>query len=154
MKNNKTNPKIQIKETLLRNEKRLLKKIHSPEPYKVIAGAVFLLFSLKKKFLVFWSSKKTKKKALASVTSENILWTEISYIDDFIVDRKLRGKWVGWKLFGKVLDYIWKNNQTGYAVLVTKDSRKASHHIYKKFGFKLVWLWLGYLAYKKMKGKK
>lgn len=146
-------PKLQIKETLLRNEKRLLNKINSPSEYKWIVGIAFLLFSFKKKFLVLWS-KKSKKKALASITSDNIFGTKISYIDDFIVDRKLRWQWVGGSLFRKTLDYIWKKSRSDYAVLVTKDSRRASHHIYKKFGFKLVWLWAGYLAYKKMKHKK
>gem|GEM_PF-6621502 len=90
MKNTKTNSQIEIKETLLRNEKRLLQKIDSPSAYKWMIGAVFVLFSLKKKFLVFGDNKKTKKRALASVTSDSIFGTKVSYIDDFIVDKKLR----------------------------------------------------------------
>ena len=142
---------IILTDTLLRWERRLLKQIKSPKLYTSIAWLVFILFGFKKKFLVARKNKQTKKKAIASVTTDSIFGTKISYIDDFIVDRWLRWKGEGQKLFGTALEYIWKKQDSEYAVLVTSEQRKSSLHLYKKFGFSILSLGVGYLAYKKMK---
>ena len=84
--------------------KRLLKQIKSPKLYTSIAWLVFILFGFKKKFLVARKNKQTKKKALASITTDSIFGTKISYIDDFIVDRSLRWKGEGQKLFWTALE--------------------------------------------------
>jgi len=138
------------KNKLIRKERRLLERMKSPKLYKTILWIVFLVFGFKKKFLVFWN-KKSKKLWLISVTSNYFLWRKVSYLDDFIVNKKARGKWVWKGLFTKALDetkWTWKSD---YIFLLSKKDRKKSHWIYKKFWFSLVSLWIGYLAYKKMK---
>ncbi|MCH2188318.1 GNAT family N-acetyltransferase [Candidatus Gracilibacteria bacterium] len=142
---------ITSKDTLVRGEKRLLEKMKSPKIYKWVVGVIFVMFGFKKKFFVFSKNQQTKKKALASVTTDSILGTKVSYIDDFIVDKGLRGKGVGKHFFGKLLDYIGNKKGSDYAVLVTRERRKASVHLYKKFGFTLLSVGVAYIAYKKMK---
>lgn len=135
---------------LLRKEKRLLWKLGSSGIYKLILGFIFAIFWLKKKFLVFWN-KWSKKIWLISITSSYFFWRKIYYIDDFIVNKKLRGKWV-WKwLFTNILkDTKWKK-KSDYIFLLSKKNRKKSHSIYRKFGFSLISLWIWYIAYKKIK---
>ena len=141
-----------IKNILLRKEKRLLYKIKSPKIYKWIVWIIFMIFWFKKKFLIFW--KKWKKKMwLIPITSDEIFWRKVSYIDDFIVNHKSRWKWI-WKfLFQKIIIKAEKEEKSNYIFLLTKKDRKKSHWIYKKFWFSLISFGLGYLAYKKIKKK-
>jgi len=141
-----------LKEKLIRKEKRLISKIKSPKAYKIISAFVFVLFWFKKKYFSF-SRKKTKSEWMISITSDKILWTKLSYIDDLIVSKKSR--WRGlWKiLFKKALDKAEKEEKSDYIFLVTNKDRKASHNIYKKFWFSLVAMWVWYLAYKKRNKK-
>ena len=141
-----------IKNILLRKEKRLLYKIKSPKIYKWIVWIIFMIFWFKKKFLIFW--KKWKKKMwLISITSDEIFWRKVSYIDDFIVNHKSRWKWI-WKfLFQKIIIKAEKEEKSNYIFLLTKKNRKKSHWIYKRFWFSLISFGVGYLAYKKIKKK-
>ena len=141
---------IKIKNILLRKEKRLLYKIQSPKIYKWILWIIFMIFWLKKQFLVFW--KKWKKKMwLISITSNNFFWNKISYIDDFIISYKSRWRGI-WKfIFHKIIKKAENEEKSDYIFLLTKKDRKKSHWIYKKFWFNLISLGLGYLAYKKIK---
>lgn len=140
-----------LKEKLKRNEKRLISRIKSPKAYKVIAGFIFMLFWFKKKYFSF--SRNKKSNGMVSITSDKILGQKLSYIDDLIVNKKSRGKWI-WKiLFTKVLQKAEKEEKSDYIFLVTNKDRKASHNIYKKFWFTLIGLGVWYLAYKKNKKK-
>lgn len=132
-----------------RNERRLLNKLKSPKIYKNIIEIIFFIFGLTKKYLSF--RRKNKSAGIISVTSDKVFWNKISYIDDFIVHKKSRWKWLWKKLFDKILNKIKKEEKSDYVILVTKDDRKASHWLYKKFWFSMIWLWIGYLAYKKIK---
>lgn len=142
------------KEKLERKEKRLLWKIKSPNLYKIIAWFIFFIFWFRKKYLVLKKKKKVKNLWLVSVTSDKVLWKKLSYIDDFIVDKKFRWKWVWKKLFNKAIYKAEKEEKSDLIFLVTKKDRKASHNIYKKYWFKLLSLWIWYLAYKKIKKNK
>jgi len=138
-------------EKLERKEKRLIQKIKSYKSYKIIIWIIFSLFWFKK---VYLSLKKSKnKKWIISLTTDKILWKKLSYIDDFIVDKKSRWKWI-WKiLFEKALYKAEKQEKSDYIFLVTKNNRKVSHSIYKKYWFSLIAMWIWYLAYKKRNKK-
>ena len=137
------------KTKLKRQERRLIAKLKTWDIYKIISWGIYRLFSYNKRFLV--SPKKTL--AVISITVWSILWRRVWYIDDFIVDKKARGKWVWNKIFTEALDNI-KAEKGEYVFLVSRNERKVSHIMYKKFGFVVVSLWVGVLAYKKLKTKK
>ena len=140
-----------LKEKLKRNEKRLISKIKSPKAYKLIAWFIFMIFGFRKKYFSF--SKNKKSSWLISITSDKVLGQKLSYIDDLVVNKKSRWKWI-WKiLFEKVLKKAENEEKSDYIFLVTNKDRKASHSIYKKFWFSLIWMWIWYLAYKKRKKK-
>ena len=142
-----------LKEKLKRNEKRLISRIKSPKAYKVIASIIFLLFWFKKKYFSFSKKNRIKSEGAISIISDKVLWQKLSYIDDLIVSKKSRWKWI-WKiLFEKALKKAEIEEKSDYIFLVTNKNRKASHWIYKKFWFSLIWMWVWYLAYKKRKKK-
>ncbi len=139
-----------IKNKLQRKEKKLISKIKSPKLYKILIWFIFIIFGFKKKYLSFRKNKKNSW--IISITSDNILGTKFSYIDDLIVDKKIRGKWI-WKiLFSKVLENAEKE-KSDYIFLVTKKDRNISYNMYKKYGFSLITVWIWYLAYKKINKK-
>jgi len=140
------------KEKLIRQEKRLLNKIKSPETYKWIIWLIQRIFNLNKKFFVLkWSSYK-KVLGIISITSFYLLWRKILYIDDFIVNRKIRWKWIWKKIFSYSLNKVDKE-KSNYIFLMSKNERKESHWLYKKFWFTILTLWIWILAYKKIKKK-
>lgn len=143
---------LKEKEKLIRQERRLLNKIWTRIIYSKIAKIILKLFSLNKKFLILhWKSYK-RIFWMISITSFYFLWRKIWYIDDFIVNRKQRSKWVWKKIFTSTLNKLEKD-KNNYVVLVSRYDRKASHWIYKKYWFKIIWLGLWILAYKKLKKK-
>lgn len=139
------------KQKLIRKEKRLLGKLKSPDTYKGIIKHINNIFNLNKKFLVLgWWYKKIFW--IISITSFYFLWKKIGFIDDFIVNRKLRGKWVWKKIFSSTINQLDKENNN-YVFLLSKKERTKSHNIYKKFWFTIVTLWIWILAYKKFRKK-
>jgi len=140
---------FQKKEKLVRRDKRLLKKLQTRNIYKIISWLIYRTFNYNKHFFV--SHKKTF--AIISVTIRTIFWKKVWYIDDFIIHKKARWKWIWNKLFTKALDEI-KAKDGEYVFLVSRNERKASHNMYKKFWFVLVSMWVGIFAYKKLKDKK
>jgi len=143
---------FQAKTKLQRKEKRLLNKIDSWKSYKVILFILFSLFSFKKTFLVVSQGVK-KVSWIISITAYKIFWKKIWYIDDFIVHKKSRWKWLWKKIFLWVTQKLEKENND-YVFLVSRKERKVSHKIYKNLWFKVIGLWIGILAYKKFKKKK
>lgn len=140
------------KEKLVRNEKRMLSRIKSPETYKWIIRFIHNIFSLNKKFFILkWSSYK-KVLGIISITSFYFLWRKIGYIDDFIVNSKLREKWIWKKIFSSTINKL-DNENSNYVFLLSKKNRTKSHNIYKKFGFTVITLGIGILAYKKFRKK-
>lgn len=143
-----------LKNTLFRSEKRLLQKIKSSSSYKWIAWSIFLLFWFKKKYFVFWRGTTKKNLWIVSITSDKILWKKLSYIDDFVVHKRARGKWIWNRLFSNAMTKAENEEKSDYVFLVTKWDRKASHNIYKKFWFTMISLGIWILAYKKLKNNK
>jgi hypothetical protein len=78
------------------------------------------------------------------------LWRKIWYIDDFIVNRKIRWKWIGKKVFSSTINRL-DEDKNNYVFLVSKKWRKESHWLYKKFWFTIITLWIWILAYKKIR---
>ena len=137
---------------LIRQEKRLLKKLKSQIIYKYIIAIILLIFSLKKKFLVLhWKSYK-KIIWMISFTNFYVLWKKIWYIDDFIVNKKLRWKWIWKRIFLWILNKLRKD-KNNYIFLLSRKDRKASHGLYKKFWFHIISFGIWILAYKKLKKK-
>ncbi len=140
------------KEKLIRQEKRLLNKIKSPETYKWIILLIQRVFNLNKKFFVLKPDYYKKVLGIISITSFYFLGRKFWYIDDFIVNRKIRWKWIGKKVFSSTINKLGeeKNN---YVFLISKKERKESHWLYKKFWFTIITLWIWILAYKKIMKK-
>ncbi len=138
------------KDKLVRKEKRLLKKIKSPETYKSIIELIQRIFNLNKKFFVLKPDSYKKVLGIISITSFYFLWRKIWYIDDFIVNRKIRWKWIGKKVFSSTINRL-DEDKNNYVFLVSKKWRKESHWLYKKFWFTIITLWIWILAYKKIR---
>jgi hypothetical protein len=140
------------KNKLIRQERKLLNRIKSWIIYKIPVNIIYKVFNLNKKFIVLqWTSYK-KILWMISVTSFFLFWRKIWYIDDFIVNKKSRWKWVWKKIFDSTLEKLEKD-KNNYTFLVSRYDRKVSHSIYKKYGFKIIGLWIWILAYKKFRKK-
>lgn len=143
---------LKEKTKLLRHEKRLLDRLKTSNFYKDISDFIHYIFSFKKIFLTLAKSKFWKTIAITSITIFSLFWRKIAYIDDLIVHKKSRGKWVWKKLFTKTIDKL-KKEKTDYAILLSRDNRKVSHKMYRKFWFVVVSFWVGIFAYKSLKKK-
>jgi len=142
------------KEKLIRKEKRLLRNLKVSKIYKIITWFIFFIFWFRKKYLVLKQRKKDKSLWVISLTSDKILWKKVVYIDDFVVNKKFRWKWIWKKLFNRALKKAEKEEKSDLIFLVTKKERKTSHNIYKKYWFSLISFWIWYLAYKKLNNNK
>lgn len=129
-------------------EDRLIKKINFSKHYKAFLSLIFSIFWFKKIYYILkWGKSKSNLWAV-SLTSDNMFWKKVSYIDDFIVSDKSRWKWIWKKIFQNVLSESENKENSDYTFLVTDKSRKVSHSLYKKFWFTLIGMWVWYLAYK------
>ena len=137
---------------LIRQEKKLLNKIKSFKIYKFIIKIIFYLFNLNKKFIVYKPKSYKSIIWIISITSFYLFWRKIWYIDDFIVNNKLRWKWIWNKIFDSTINKL-DNEKSNYIFLVSHKDRKASHSLYKKFWFSIITLWIWIFAYKKLRKK-
>lgn len=138
---------IHKKQKLERKDKKLINKLQTRKIYKIISSFIYYIFSLRKKFL---TTKNKKALAIISITTWIFFWRKIWYIDDFIVHSRARWKWLWKKMLNEAINNLEKEN-TQYIFLVSRKERKASHHLYKKFWFAIISLWVWILAYKKHK---
>ena len=137
-----------------RRERNAIKRLKHNRPYKYALTIMVFLFSPSaKKFIslpfiwarkVFW---------VASLSIYNFFWYRFWYLDDFIIHKKLRGKWYGKKLFDTTLKEAEKE-QSDYLVLFSRENRKSSHRFYKKSGLTIISFGIAILAYKKISQKK
>jgi GNAT superfamily N-acetyltransferase len=141
--------KFKEKNKLIRKEKRFLSKLKSSKKYLYILSVFILYLSPVKRFIVFSPRWVKSIFWIISFSIYKIFGAKIGYIDDFIVNKKARGKWLWTKLFSSSLDKL-KDNNCDHAVLLSDKNRKVSHKLYKKFGFTIISLWVGILAYKKI----
>jgi len=140
-------------ENINRKHKRLIQKLQTIWIYKIILSTITNIFRPVKTFLVIGWKWFWKIKGIISVSSYKIWWKKIWYIDDFVIDKKARGKWLGKKL---ILDAMKKSqdSQHDYLTLISEKQRTASHGLYKKVWFSVISLWAFVFAYKKFKKKK
>lgn len=144
---------MNITEKISRKERRAIQKLgHSPH-YKWFLWILVILFSPAKKFISLPFKAASKACGIISLTVYKFFWFKIWYIDDFIVHKKLRGKWYWKKLFDSTQEEALKAH-CDYVLLFSKKERKASHRFYKKAGLTIIGLWVGILAYKKITHKK
>lgn len=141
---------LKEKTKLKRNEKRLLRRLNTHKYYKFFYDFFHNLFSFKKVFFTLAKSKFSKTIALSSVTFFHFLWRKLWYIDDVIVYKKQRWKWVWKRLLSKTLEKA-KNENIDYALLISRKDRKVSHEMYKKFWFIIISFWVWIFAYKRIK---
>lgn len=141
------------KTKLVRHEKRLLERLKTWKVYSSVRFAVNYIFSFKKIFLTLRKTRFWKTIAMASVTFIPFLWRKLGYIDNVIVHKKQRRKWLWKRVMNKTLEKL-KSEKADYAILISKDKRKISHKMYKKMWFVVVSLWLWVFAYKRIKSKK
>lgn len=143
---------IQKKETLARKERRLLEKFKKTSSiyYSYLLYPFLFIFSPIKYFLIISKKTSIKFKWVISVSLYKIFWIRLWYIDDFVVHKKIRWKWVWKNLFNSAINNL-KEKKCNYALLASHIKRKKSHNIYKKFWFTIINLWLFVLAYKKLK---
>lgn len=144
---------FKFKNNLERKEKRLIKKLKSDNRYSFWLSIFKVLFSPVKHFLIAWKKWFKRIWWIVSFSIYKFFHIKIWYIDDFIVHKKSRGKWVWKKLLLWALEKI-ENLKCNYALLVSHKKRKKSHNIYKKFWFSIVSFGLFVLAYKKIKKDK
>jgi len=144
---------LKERQKLLRQERKLLDRIKSRQIYKLFTSLIYKIFPLNKKYLIFRGKTYKKSLWIISITSFLFLWKKIWYIDDFIVNKKSRWKWIWKKIFTNALDKL-KTEKNNYAFLISRNDRKVSHNVYKKFWFKIIGLSIGILAYKKFRKNK
>ena len=145
--------KIQLKKRLKRNEKRLIQSLKSIWIYKVTKKIFQKLFSPFHMFITISGKWVGKIKWIISVSTYKIFGRKIGYIDNFVINKKARWKWLWKKL---ILKSIEKSEQTqhDYVALISDSKRKTSHKLYQKVWFSVVSLWAFVFAYKKLKRKK
>lgn len=135
---------------LIRQEKKLLNKIKSFKIYKIIIKIILEVFNLNKKFIIYKPKSYKSILWIISITSFYLFWRRIWYIDDFIVNNKLRWKWIWNKIFDSTINKL-DNEKNNYVFLLSHKNRKASHWLYKKFWFSIITLWIWIFAYKKLR---
>jgi len=144
---------MEVREEISRREKRGIKSLRHNTSYKICLWISIFCFSPVKKFIrvpIAWARKAFW---VISVSIYKIFWLKIAYIDDFIVHKKLRGKWYWEKLFNSSQKEAEKEN-CDYLLLISRNDRKASHKFYKKTWLTIIGLWIWIIAYKKMKRNK
>jgi len=144
---------FKIKNKLKYKEKKLIKKLKSKKYYYIILPIFILFFSPTKNFIV--TNKKKIKKAtwIISYSIYKFFNIKIWYIDDFILQKKIRWKWLWKRLFQEAEKKIEKN-KCSYSLLVSDIKRSKSHKLYKKAWYNILNIWLFILAYKKINKKK
>ena len=142
---------LKEKTKLWRTERRLLKNLNVWKVYTILLFLIFWFFSLKKTFFVLWGGMK-KISWIISITVSRIFGRKVWYIDDFIIHKKVRWKGIGKKIFLSAT-YKLEKEGTDYAFLVSRNDRKASHHLYRNLWFKIISIGIGIFAYKKFKKK-
>lgn len=142
-----------VQEKIPRRERKAIKKLKHTTQYKIILWFFALFCTPAKKFIMLPFSAARKACWVISLSVYKILWWKIWYIDDFIIHKKLRGKWVWMQLFSRT-ELEAQQEDCDYLLLFSREDRKASHKFYKKAWLTIIGLWVGILAYKKLSNKK
>lgn len=111
------------------------------------------MLSPAKKFIFLPFSGARKAFGVISLSMFRVFGFKFAYVDDFIIHKKLRGKWVWKRLFDHTQLEAEKEN-CDYLFLVSRHNRKASHKFYKKAGLTIIGLGVGIFAYKKIHKKR
>jgi len=144
---------MEVSTKISRRERRAIKKLWHSSHYKWLLWGVALFFSPAKKFITLPFSAARKACGVISLSVYKICGCKIWYVDDFIVHKKLRGKWYGKQLFDTTQQEAQKE-KCDYLILFSRKDRKISHKFYKKAGLTIIGLGVGILAYKKFTHKK
>lgn len=144
---------MKVSSSVDKRERKAIGKLKHSNSYKWVLALFVFTLSPVKKFISLPLKAASKACWVISLSVYNILGIKIWYIDDFIVHKKLRGKWYGKQLFDSTNDQAIKE-KCDYVFLVSRKDRKASHRFYKKAGLTIIGLWVGIVAYKKFTHKK
>lgn len=143
---------IVVREKVSRRERKAIKKLWHSKSYKYVLAGLAVLLSPAKKFIFFPFKSARKVFGVISLSVFKVFGYRFGYVDDFIIHKKLRGKWVGKQLFDKTQQEA-QNEKCDYLFLFSRRDRKASHKFYKKAGLTIIGLGIGILAYKKLHKK-
>ncbi len=145
---------MKISNNIPRKERRAISKLKHSWVHKALFALTVILFSPSaKKFIFLPFTGARKVFGVISLSVYKFFGLKFGYVDDFIIHKKLRGKWVWKDLFQKTQQEA-KNEKCDYLVLFSGKNRKVSHRFYKKAGLTIIGLWVGILAYKKFNNKK
>lgn len=145
---------MKVSKDIPRRERNAIKRLNHNTAYKYWLAVMIFLFSPSvKKFIFLPFSSARKVFGVVSLSVYNFLGYRFWYMDDFIVHKKLRGKWYGKQLFEKTIQEAEKE-KSDYLVLFSRDNRKASHRFYKKSWLTIISLGFAIFAYKKISQKK
>lgn len=143
---------MHVSEKIPRRERRAIKKLWHSLNYKYVLAGIALFFTPVKKFIFLPFTGARKAFGIISLSVYKVFGYKFGYVDDFIIHKKLRGKWVGKQLFDKTQEEA-QNQDCDYLILFSRADRKASHKFYKKAGLTIIGLGVGIFAYKKFTKK-
>jgi len=138
---------FQEKQILSRKEKRKLARLWKSSLYTKLLWLSLWLFRPSRRFFLLPFKGFQKLYWIISVSIYSLFWKKIAYVDDFIIHKKLRGRWYAQKLFSYAENHAQKKN-CDVVLLTSNKKRKASHKFYKKAGFTIISFWIGIIAYK------
>lgn len=144
---------LEIDSQLPRKNRRLIQKLQTIWFYKILLSGTKIFFSPVKIFFTIWGKWFWKIKWIISLSTYKIFWKKVWYIDDFVINKKARWKWLWKKLMLNTMKKS-ESSQHDYLTLISKSNRKTSHQLYKKVWFSVISLWAFVFAYKKFKKKK
>lgn len=130
---------MKITQRIARRERRAITRLGHSQNYKYILDFFILLFSPVKKFITLPFAAAQKVCGVISLSVYRFLGFKIAYIDDFIIDKKLRGKGYAKKLFDETQKQAQKEG-CDFMILFSAKQRKASHSFYKKAGLTIIGL--------------
>ncbi len=140
---------MKILKSITRKERRWIGKLKHNKWYVFLLSVLFFVFPPMKKFITFPIKWFQKVFGIISFSIFQALGYKVGIVDDFIIHKKLRGKWVAQRLFKKTENELEKED-VDYMILASWADRKASHRFYKKAGLTIIGLGIGILAFKKI----
>lgn len=143
---------MKITPNISRKERRWIHKLKHKKNYVYFLSFLFFFFPQSKKFISLPVKWFQKVFGIVSVSVFRVFWLKLWLLDDFVVHKKLRGRWFAQKLFSRAEKEL-ENQWVDYMILTSGESRKASHKFYKKAGMAILGFGIGIVAYKKIRKK-
>ncbi len=144
---------MKVTQSLSRRERRAIHKLGHTARYRNTLWIFKTIFSPITYFVALPFHTAKKVYGVISFSIYKVFGLKVAYVDDFIVHKKLRGKWHAKELFQTVEEQVQQKN-CDYILLFSDKKRKASHKFYKKMWLTIIGFWVGIAAFKKIHNKK